>query len=196
MEPLTTTPRIIAFAASLRTGSLNRSLLRAAVGAAREAGSEVTVLDLREFPLPIYDGDLEKRDGLPETALKLKTVFAAHHGFLIACPEYNGSVTPLFKNTIDWASRPVDGKPGLAWAKGKPAALLAASNGALGGLRGLYHARWVLQSIGMLVLPGQRALPRARAAFDAEGNLIEPKELEAVSAVATALVDVARRLSS
>jgi chromate reductase len=189
------TPRILAFAASLRTGSFNRSLIGVATGAAREAGGDVTLLDLREFPLPIYDGDLEKREGLPENALRLKEVFAAHDGFLFSCPEYNGSVTPLFKNTIDWASRPVEGKPGLGWAKNRPVALLAASNGVLGGLRGLYHARWVLQTIGMIVLPGQKALARAATAFDADGKLVDQKELDAVTAVVTPLLDIARRLS-
>jgi NAD(P)H-dependent FMN reductase len=187
-------PRIIAIAASQRTGSFNRSLVSVAAGAAREAGAEVTLLDLREFPLPIYDGDMEKREGLPQNAMRLKEAFAAHDGFLFACPEYNGSVTPLFKNTIDWASRPVDGKPGLGWARNKPATLLAASNGALGGLRGLYHARWVLQTIGMIVLPGQKALGRAASAFDGDGNLVDAKELEGVKAVVTPLVDIARRL--
>ena len=187
-------PRIVAWAASLRTGSFNRSLIQVAARAAREAGAEVTLLDLREYPLPLYDADLEKREGLPANALKLKEVFGAHDAFLFSCPEYNGSVTPLFKNTIDWASRPRDGKPGLGWAKGKPAALFSASNGALGGLRGLYHARWVLQTIGMIVLPGQKALSRAASAFDPDGNLSDPKELEAVQSTVAPLVDIARRL--
>ncbi len=189
-------PSIAAFAASLRTGSFNRSLIAVAANAARESGSSVTLLDLREFPLPIYDGDLEKREGLPENALRLKEILAAHDGFLFSLPEYNGSVTPLFKNTIDWASRPVDGKPGLGWARGRPVALLSASNGALGGLRGLYHARWVLQTIGMIVLPGQKALARAATAFDADGALVDVKEREGVLAVVAPLVDIARRLSS
>jgi NAD(P)H-dependent FMN reductase len=193
--PMTRNPRIVAFAASLRTGSFNRSLIRVGADAARAAGADVTLLDLRDYPLPLYDADTEKRDGLPENALRLKEVFGAHDAFLFACPEYNGSVTPLFKNTIDWASRPRDGKPGLGWAKGKPAALLSASNGALGGLRGLYHARWVLQTIGMIVLPGQKALSRAAAAFDADGNLVDPKEHEAVVTTVAALVDVTRRLA-
>jgi NAD(P)H-dependent FMN reductase len=191
---MTHAPHILAIAASLRTGSLNRSLVGVAAGAAREAGADVTLLDLREFSLPIYDGDLEKREGLPENARRLKEVFSAYDGFLFACPEYNGSVTPLFKNTIDWASRPVDGKPGIGWAKNKPVALLSASNGALGGLRGLYHARWVLQTIGMIVLPGQKALSRAATAFDTEGNLLEEKELDGIRAVVAPLVDIARRL--
>jgi NAD(P)H-dependent FMN reductase len=192
---MTQSPRIVAFAASLRTGSFNRSLIAVGADAARDAGAQVTLLDLREFPLPLYDADLEKSTGLPENALKLKELFGAQDGFLFSCPEYNGSITPLFKNTIDWSSRSVDGKPGLAWARGKPAALLSASNGALGGLRGLYHARWVLQTIGKIVLPGQKALARAATAFDDEGKLVDSKEQDAVASTVGALVDTARKLS-
>ncbi|HEX5131434.1 MAG TPA: NAD(P)H-dependent oxidoreductase [Candidatus Krumholzibacteria bacterium] len=189
-------PRIAALAASLRTGSFNRSLIGVAAADARQAGAEVTLVDLREFTLPIYDADTERWDGLPENAHRLKAVFAAQDGFLFSLPEYNGSITPLFKNTIDWASRPVDGQPGLAWARGKPAALVSASNGALGGLRGLYHARWVLQTIGMIVLPGQKALSRAATAFNPDGTLVDQKEHDAVAGVVTALVDVARKLAT
>ena len=189
-------PRIAAFAASLREGSFNRSLIQAGTKAASDAGADVTLLDLGDYPLPLYDANLEKREGLPENALRLKEVFGAHDAFLLSLPEYNGSVTPLFKNTIDWASRPVEGKPGLGWARGKPVALLSASNGALGGLRGLYHARWVLQTIGMIVLPGQKALSRAAGAFDENGDLKDEKELQAVRGVVTALVDIARRLAA
>ncbi len=191
---MTDTPRIVAFAASLREGSFNQRLCRVAVRALRESGADVTELDLRDFPLPLYDADIEKWDGLPENAMRLKSVLAAHDGILIACPEYNGSITPLFKNTIDWASRPIGGKSGLAWARGKPAALVSASNGALGGLRGLYHARWVLQTIGLVVLPQQKALSRAASAFDADGNLVDEKEFEAIRGVAVALADIASRL--
>jgi NAD(P)H-dependent FMN reductase len=194
--PMSGTPRIAAFAASLRAGSFNRSLLHVGVEAARAAGAHVTLIDLREYPLPIYDGDSEKWDGVPANALRLQTLFGAQDGFMLACPEYNGSVTPLFKNTIDWASRPSKGKPGLDWARNKPAALLSASNGALGGLRGLYHARHVLQSIGMIVLPGQKALARAGTAFAPDGTLIDEKENEAVTRVATSLVEIARKLAA
>jgi NAD(P)H-dependent FMN reductase len=148
-------------------------------------------LDLRDYPLPLYDADLEKWDGLPANALALKDVFGSHDAILFSLPEYNGSVTPLFKNTIDWASRPpAPGQPGLAWARNKPTALVSASNGALGGLRGLYHARWVLQTCGMIVIPQQKALSKAASAFDDAGNLVDPKERDAVFAVAKALVDL------
>jgi NAD(P)H-dependent FMN reductase len=188
-------PRIVAFAASLRAGSFNRNFIEAGARAVGDAGGAVTLLDLREYPLPLYDGDHEKWDGLPDNALRLKKLFSQHDGFMVSCPEYNGSITPLFKNTIDWASRPLEGKPGLGWARGKPVALMAASNGALGGLRGLLHARWVLQNIGMMVLPGQRALGRAASAFNADGTLVDAKERDALASLASTLVDISGKLS-
>lgn len=184
-------PRIVALAASLREGSFNRRLVRVAAEGLAAAGANVSSLDLRDYPLPLYDADLEKWDGLPANALALKDVFASHNAILFSLPEYNGSVTPLFKNTIDWASRPTaPGKSGLDWARNKPVALVSASNGALGGLRGLYHARWVLQTCGMIVVPQQKALSKAGSAFDDAGNLVDPKERDAVFAVAKALVDL------
>ncbi len=189
-------PRVIAFAASLREGSFNRRLVRVAGDGLEAAGADVTRLDLRDYPLPLYDADLEKWDGLPPNAVALKDTFATHDAILFALPEYNGSVTPLFKNTIDWASRPMaTDKSGLAWARNKPVALVSASNGGLGGLRGLYHARWVLQTCGMIVLPQQKALSKAASAFDPTGDLVDVKERDAVYAVAKALVDLAAKLA-
>lgn len=189
-------PRIVAFAASLREGSFNRRLVRVAADGLEAAGASVTRLDLRDYPLPLYDADLERWDGLPPNALALKDVFASHHAILFALPEYNGSMTPLFKNTIDWASRAAPSqKDGLDWARNKPVAMVSASNGALGGLRGLYHARWTLQTCGTIVIPQQKALSKAATAFDEAGHLIDPKERDAVYAVAKALVDLAAALA-
>jgi chromate reductase len=188
--------RIVALAASLREGSFNRRLVRVAADGLVAAGADVTRLDLRDYPLPLYDADLEKWDGLPANALRLKDVFASHDALLFSLPEYNGSVTPLFKNTIDWASRPVEaGKSGLQWALNKPVALVSASNTALGGLRGLYHARWVLQTCQMIVIPQQRAVSKAATAFDELGELVDVNERDAVYAVAQALVDLTRALT-
>ncbi|HXV14097.1 MAG TPA: NADPH-dependent FMN reductase [Candidatus Krumholzibacteria bacterium] len=192
---MTPSPRVVTLAASLREGSFNRRLVRIAADGLDAAGAVATRLDLRDYPLPLYDADLEKWDGLPRNALALKEVFAAHDAILFALPEYNGSVTPLFKNTIDWASRPTPGeKTGLAWARNKPCALVSASNGALGGLRGLYHARWVLQTCGLIVIPQQKALSRAATAFDANGDLVDTKERDAVYRVAAALVELTAKL--
>ena len=193
---VTSSPRIVTLAASLREGSFNRRLVRVASDGLEAAGASVTRLDLRDYPLPLYDADLEKWDGLPVQALALKDVFASHHAILFSLPEYNGSMTPLFKNTIDWASRATPGhKDGLDWARNKPVALVSASNGALGGLRGLFHARWTLQICGMIVIPQQKALSKAATAFDDAGHLVDEKERDAVYAVAKALVDLTATMS-
>ena len=123
--------RILAFAGSARRDSLNKKLLQVAVAGARAAGAEVTVLDLRDLPLPLYDGDLEAAEGLPANARALKQQLRAHAGLLLACPEYNSSVTPLLKNAIDWASRAEPGEAPLACFEGKVAGLVSASPGAL-----------------------------------------------------------------
>lgn len=191
---MTRIPRIVAFAGSARKASYNKQLVRVVARAARDAGAEVTEIDLADYPLPIYDGDLEASEGLPEAALRLKEVFSAHDGFLVSSPEYNSSITPLLKNTIDWASRSERGRPGLAWARGKTAAVVSAAPGALGGIRALAHVRSLLEHIGMLVIPRQKALPRARDAFDDQGHLVDDAMREAFEAVAGDLVDITRRL--
>src|SRR5690349_24995270 len=104
-------PKILAFAGATRTGSWNKKLIRVATALAREAGSEVTLVDLRDYPMPFYDGDLEAAEGLPEKARELKALMFAHDAFLLSCPEYNSSITALLKNTIDWISRPRPDEP-------------------------------------------------------------------------------------
>ena len=161
--------RIIAFSGSTRSGSLNQKLLDIAVKRVVEHGGDVTAINLRDFEMPLYDGDLEEKDGIPESAMQLKKLMKEHHGLLLACPEYNSSITPLLKNTIDWLSRPVEGEPPLAAFKGKVAGLVAASPGALGGLRGLVHVRSILSNIGVIVLPTQVAVGSANDAMDESG---------------------------
>ena len=183
------TPKILAFAGSTRTASYNKKLVHVAAEAARAAGAEVTVVDLRDYPLPLFDEDLETAEGLPENAKKLKALMRASDGFLISCPEYNSSITAVLKNTIDWASRAEgDDEPPLVAYKGKAAALLAASPGALGGLRGLVTVRSILGNIGVIVLPDQVAVPKAYEAFDEAGKLKEERTTKQVHGVATALV--------
>jgi len=189
-----TSPRILAFAGSARKDSFNKKLLRVAVRAAEEAGAEVTLLDMAEYPLPLYDGDLESRDGLPTNAAKLKRLFLDHDGLMIAAPEYNSSITPLLKNTIDWVSRPADGEGPLAAYKNKVAVLMAASPGGLGGLRGLVHVRAILQNIGVIVLPDQRAVSGAGNAFDETGQLKDEKLRQSVQGLGAKLASVLTRL--
>jgi len=191
---MTIEPRILAFAGSLRTGSFNKKLAAVAAGAAREAGAEVTLVDLRDYPMPIYDGDIEANEGLPENARALKRLFVAHHGFLIASPEYNSSITGVLKNTIDWISRREGGEPALVAFQGKTAGLVSASPGALGGIRAFGHVRAILSNIGVTVVPDRHALSRANTAFDEEGNLTDPDQHAAVARVARRLVDTTRRL--
>jgi len=187
-------PRILAFAGSLRRDSFNKKLVRLAAEKAREAGAEVTLLDLRDYPLPVYDGDLEEESGLPAKALELKEIFKAHGGLLLSCPEYNSSISAVLKNTIDWVSRPNGDEPPLACFAGKVATLLAASPGGLGGLRGLVTVRSILGNIQVIVLPGQLAVSRAHEAFDAEGDFTDPKQAERVAGLAAELVAAVGKL--
>ena len=189
------TPKILAIAGSLRAGSFNKKLAALAAGAARVAGAEVTVVDLRELALPLFDQDLEDAGGLPEGAKKFKALLRASDGFLIASPEYNSSITAALKNALDWASRAEsDDEPPLAAYRGKVAALFAASPGALGGLRGLVTLRSILGNIGVLVLPDQVAISTAHEAFDDAGQLKDARKAKQVAALAQSLVETARRL--
>jgi chromate reductase, NAD(P)H dehydrogenase (quinone) len=189
-------PKILAFAGSARVDSLNKRLARVAAGAARAAGGEVTLIDLDDYPMPVYHGDLEAREGVPGKARELRELFRANDALLIASPENNASVSSLLKNTLDWLSRPSDGQNGLVPYQGKVAALLAASPGALGGMRGLAHLRQILQTLNVLVLPEQFALPRAHEAFDGSGALADPKQQAVVTGIARRLVDVTARLAA
>lgn len=183
-------PKILAFAGATRSGSNNKKLIRLAARDAEAAGAAVTLIDLADYPLPLFDGDLETKDGLPANGRKLKDLFIAHHGLLLAAPEYNSSITGVMKNAIDWVSRPVKGEPPLNGFTGKFAALLAASPGALGGLRGLVHVRMILGNLGVVVLPNQLAIAKADAAFDATGEMVDATQRAGVKAVADRLVQV------
>ncbi|HSJ80289.1 MAG TPA: NAD(P)H-dependent oxidoreductase, partial [Thiobacillus sp.] len=151
-------PKILAFSGSIRRDALNRKLIQVAVDAARAAGGDVTLIDLADYPLPLYNGDHEDRDGLPDNALRLKALFKDHDALLIASPEYNSSIPPLMKNTIDWVSREWRGESGLVPYQNKVAAIMAASPGQFGGMRMLPHLRQILNTLGVMVLPGQFSL--------------------------------------
>ena len=186
--------RILAFSGSIRSGSFNKMLLAVAVKGAREAGGQVTEIDLRDLPMPIYDGDLEAAHGLPENVRAFKALLADHQGLLIAAAEYNSSVTPLLKNAIDWASRAAPGEAPLASFRGRHAGLVCASPGALGGLRALYHLREILQNIGVSVLPDPHlvAVSKAHEAFGQDGSLVHVKQRESVEGVGKKLVEALR----
>ena len=190
-------PKIVALAGSLRADSFNRKLIALAAEAARAAGAEVTVVDLRALALPMYDQDLEDASGLPEGARTLKALLRASHGLLIASPEYNSSISGALKNAIDWASRAEsEDEPPLVAYRGKTAALFAASPGALGGLRGLVHLRAILGNIGVTVLPDQVAISTAHEAFTAEGQLKDDRKAKQVADLARSLVAMLAKLKA
>jgi chromate reductase, NAD(P)H dehydrogenase (quinone) len=167
---MTYSPKILAFAGSLRKDSFNKKALAIAVAGARKSGAEVTVIDLKDFPVPLYDGDDEAARGLPENAVKLQDLMLAHDGFLIATPEYNSGISGTLKTYIDWTSRPRgDLQAGDCYA-GKFAVLMACSPGGLGGIRALPNVRTILASMGVHVLPEEFALGKAHEAFDGNGN--------------------------
>ncbi|MCL4690555.1 MAG: NAD(P)H-dependent oxidoreductase [Burkholderiales bacterium] len=192
--------RILVFAGSARRDSLNKKLAREAARFAREAGAEATFVDLDDYPIPLYHGDLEAAEGMPENARKLRALFLAHDALLVASPENNSSVTALLKNTIDWLSRDLgEGRgddSGLAPWRGKVAGLMAASPGAFGGVRGLPHLRQVLATLGVTVLGTQVAVPRAHEAFGDDGRLVDERVAKSVRALAAAVAQAAGKLGA
>ncbi|MDX1949685.1 MAG: NAD(P)H-dependent oxidoreductase [Rickettsiales bacterium] len=181
--------KLIFLAGSARKDSLNKKLAKQAFEIAKSNGVEAEFIDLKDYPMPIYDGDFEVENGLPENAKKLKAKFAECKGFFIASPEYNSSFSPLFKNAIDWISRPSEkGETPLIAFRGKFAALSAASPGGFGGLRGLVPLRMLLGNIGVLVLPDQLAIPFADKVFDAEGKISDIKISKSLQSLVDSLI--------
>jgi NAD(P)H-dependent FMN reductase len=186
-------PRILVFAGSTRRESFNRRLAVVAAASVEAAGGEATLLELADHPMPLYDGDLEAEHGLPEGARSFKRELAAHPGWLIACPEYNSSITPLLKNSIDWASRSEEGKGSLECFTGKVIGLVSASPGALGGMRGLVTVRSIFSNIGSLVLPQQVSVMKAGEAFT--GDELEQSWKQRIDKLAARLVEVTSALA-
>ncbi|MFQ3250032.1 MAG: chromate reductase [Glaciecola sp.] len=167
--------KILAFAGSGRKHSYNFSIAKCAAQGAQIEGVEVTVIDMSEFDMPIFNEDLEAEVGLPENAKKFKQLLMSHDGFLIGNPEYNSGYSALIKNAIDWASRMEEGEKPLQAFKGKYAALIAASPGALGGIRGLVPLRMLLGNIGMNVLPNQVAIGGIDKLVDEQHSVSDEK---------------------
>jgi chromate reductase len=191
-----TSPKLLAFAGSLRRASFNYQMVQVAAEGARQAGAEVTVVHLKDFPMPVYDQDWFDEHGFPEAVLQFKALMKDHHGLLIASPEYNGSISGALKNAIDWASRAEPGEAPLALTcfKGKTAAIMATSPGGLGGLRGLNHLRAILEGMGVLVIPEQKALPGAATSFDEAGQVTDEAQRSAISAIGNRLAAVTGKL--
>ena len=187
--------KILVIPGSLRTGSHNARLAAAACLELAQAGAEVTRISLSDFPLPIYDGDLQSKSGVPKHAVNLKRMMSAHHGVLIVTPEYNSSVPPLLKNTIDWVSRVQDPHETRGEVfRHRAFAIASASESRLGGTRALAALRLILTACHALVVPNQFALSFASEAYDDMDRLKHPADSEALGAMVRQLIDISQRL--
>jgi chromate reductase, NAD(P)H dehydrogenase (quinone) len=185
--------KILVIPGSTRSGSHNARLAAAASYQFAQAGADVTRISLSDFPLPIYDGDLQTKSGVPKHAINLKRMMSAHHGVLIVTPEYNSSVPPLVKNAIDWVSRVQDThETRYQVFRGRPFALAAASESRLGGTRCLAALRLILSACQATVIPNQLALSFAGEAYDDMDRLKHPADIEALGALVRQLIDVSQ----
>ena len=190
-------PRILVLAGSIRTGAYSGRTADAPMKQLALLGADVTRISLADYPLPLMDEDLEREQGVPVNALKLARLVAAHDGMLIASPEYNASIPPLLKNTIDWVSRvrKDQGRP-LKPFDGKVAALCSSSDGAFAGMRGLYHLRAVLMACHVEMITPQCSVPRAKEAFDADGQFHDERLRHAMDTVCRRLIEQAALLTT
>ena len=187
--------KILVIPGSLRAGSLNARLAATAAYELAQAGAEVTRISLADFPLPIYDGDLQTKSGVPKNAVNLKRMIGVHHGVLIVTPEYNSSVPPLVKNTIDWVSRVQDAHETRGQVfRERAFAIAAASESRLGGTRSLAALRLILTACHATVIPNQLALSFAGQAYDDIDRLKHPADVESLGALVQQLIDVSQRM--
>jgi len=185
---------LLAFAGSTRHDSWSATLLRQAVLNASALGAEVEVVDLRNYPLPLFDADLERQQGVPPFARTLRSLMTHSAGFLIASPEYNGAVSPLVKNVLDWTSRPEPGEDVKLPFRGKPAAVMSASPGGFGGFRGLMNLSSILSSLGMHVVPEYLIVGNAPQAFDSRGRLVQQRQRDALASLVARQIGLAATL--
>lgn len=187
--------KILVIPGSLRTGSLNARLAAVAAHELVQSDVDVTRISLSDFPLPIYDGDLEAKSGVPRHAVNLKRMIGAHHGVLIVTPEYNSSVPALVKNTIDWISRVQDPQEARGQVfRERVFAIASASGGRLGGTRALSALRLILSACHASVVPNQLALSFADQAYDEMDHLKHPADIEALKALVRQLIDHSQRV--
>ncbi|MFD1198149.1 NADPH-dependent FMN reductase [Brucella gallinifaecis] len=183
------TVRILVFAGSTRKGAFSGHMADAAEKELAKQGAEVTRITLSDYPLPIMNEDLEAEEGIPENALKLGRLFAEHDGMMVCSPEYNASIPPLLKNTIDWVSRiSKDGDKPLKPYAGLTVGLCSTSNGAFAGMRGLYHLRAVLMAVGTQVITEQCSVSGAADAFNDDSTLKNERQAQMLSAVCKSLI--------
>jgi chromate reductase, NAD(P)H dehydrogenase (quinone) len=196
-EQLMPAPKILVLPGSTRIGSYNVKLAALAAKELTLLDVDVTRISLADFPLPLYEADVDARVGQPANAVKLKQMIMAHHGVFIASPEYSASVTPMLKNAIDWVSRVRErGDPTYAAFKGRVFAIASASPGRAGGLRSLMALRQILElGCGALVIPDQLAIPRAETAFDEMDNIADAGTANLFRAELERLVEMARLMA-
>ena len=188
--------KILVIPGSLRAGSLNAKLAATAACELADAGADVTRISLADFPMPIYDGDLQARSGVPKHAVNLKRMIGVHHGVLIVTPEYNSSVPALVKNTIDWVTRVQDGHEARGQVfRDRAFGIAAASESRLGGARSLAALRLILTACHASVIPNQLALSFAGEAYDDMDKLKHPADIEALDSLVRQLIDVSQRLT-
>ncbi|NDW14777.1 FMN reductase [Alteromonas genovensis] len=187
--------KILAFAGSTRDGSFNNAIVKVAAEGAKEAGADVTVINLADYQMPIFNEDEEAEFGIPEKALAFKELLMEHDGFLIASPEYNSSYPALLKNAIDWASRMSEGEKPLQAFKGKVAGIMAASAGGLGGLRVLVVLRMLLENIGVIVSPNQKAIAKVNTLLDDSGSVSDEKTIKQLKNLGKETAELVRKLS-
>ncbi len=189
--------KILAFSGSSRKDSFNKKMLNVAIVGAETAGAEVTVIDLADYPMPIYNGDLENNEGMPEHAQAFKKLLTEHDGLLIASPEYNSSFPALLKNAIDWASRSESpDETRLSAYQNKIAAIMCATPGGSGGMKALLFLRLQLEYLSMIVLPNQQSLSQAHQAFDDNGVLVDQKKVTAVKSVGADLANALLKMNA
>ena len=191
--------RLLGIAGSTRRESLHKRLLHVALRAAESEDVRIEHLDLRELDIPLYDSDLEGEEGMPEGVSRLREALKSSDGVVIASPEYNGSLTAVLKNAIDWTSRPdprFPDDPALVAWRGKVAGILSASPGGLGGIRGLVHLRAILSHIGMVVVPQQAAIPSGHKSFHENGSILDPNQHAQVESVGRAVAELAAKLAA
>lgn len=181
--------KVLAFSGSLRKHSFNKKLVHNAAVLAESAGALVTEISLADYPLPLFNEDSEAETGMPDNGKRLKAMFADHNALIIGSPEYNGGITAVLKNTIDWISRP-DGSD-LKPFQDKWVALLSASPGALGGIRALPNVRFILSGLGCIVIPDQLAVNTANTAFAEDGSLVSMQQKQRLTTMINRLVDFA-----
>lgn len=187
-------PKVLAFAGSTRTDSVNKRLAKIALHAAEKAGAETTFLDLADYDMPLYSDDLLATQGMPDSVVGFKEMLKSHNGFLITSPEYNGSLTGVLKNAIDWATVKAEGEERMACWDGKIVGILSASPGGLGGIRGLHHLRTILAGIGAFVLPNHLAVGKSTANLQNDMQITDERLQDQLVNLSNEMVRVIRGL--